>query len=101
MALILMAFIMNLHSNHVVVSIIYRCYALFGHNENFKQLKVDPKKGFSMKEAQASMTVTATGLYATCRPAKPQLDKQALSIIIANVSPKSVFWKVLQLTNVV
>lgn len=87
MALILMAFIMNLHSNRVVVSIIYRCCALFGHNENLKQLEVDPKKGFSMKAAQASMTVTATGLYATRNPAKPQLDRQALSIIIANGSP--------------
>lgn len=54
-----------------------------------------------MKETQASMTVTATGLDAICRPAKPQLDRQALSNIIANGSPKSTFWKVLQLTNVV
>lgn len=54
-----------------------------------------------MEATQASMTVTATGLYAICSPAKPQLDRQALSIIIANVSPKSVFWKVLQLTSVV
>lgn len=100
-ALILMAFIMNLHSNHAVVYIIYRCYAFFGHNENLKQLEVDPKKGLSMKETQASVTVTATALYAIRSPAKPQLDRQALSIIIANVSPKSVFWKVLQLTDVV
>lgn len=86
---------MDLHSNHVIVLIIYRCCALFGHNENLKQLEMDQKKGFSMKEIRASMTVTATGLYATCSPAKPQLDRQALSLIIANVFPKSVFWKVL------
>lgn len=48
-----------------------------------------------MKETQASMTLTATGLYATCSLAKPQLDGQPLSVIIANVFPKSVFWKVL------
>lgn len=54
-----------------------------------------------MKETHASMTVTATGLYAIGRPAKPQLNRQALSNIIANVFPKSTFWKVLQLTNVV
>lgn len=47
------------------------------------------------------MTMTATGLYAISNPAEPQLDRQALSFIIANVSPKTVFWKVFQLTNAV
>lgn len=47
------------------------------------------------------MTVTATGLYAICNPAQPQLDRQALSFMIANVSRKAVFWKVFQLTNAV
>lgn len=47
------------------------------------------------------MTVTATGLYAICNPAQPQLDRQALSFIMANLSPKTVFWTVFQLTNAV
>lgn len=47
------------------------------------------------------MTMTATGLYAICNPAQPQLDRQALSFIIANVSAKTVFWMVFQHTNAV
>ena len=91
----------KLHSNHAVVSTTDGCYALFGHNENLKQLEVDPKKCFCTKQTPANTTVTATGLHARCSPAKPQLDRQALSAIIPSVSPKSVFWKVSQLTNVV
>ena len=52
--LILMAFIMNLHGNCVVVSIIYRCDTLSRHNENLQQWGVDPKKGISVEETQAS-----------------------------------------------